>query len=195
LGWLWLVVKPVPVLCLVWWVLGAPKSAYRDRLAAGLALSAAGDVLIEWSFVAGLAAFLLAHIAYIAAFLADTKRPHLVRAAPIAAYGVAVTAFLWAGLGEMRPAVMAYVTAICSMVWRAAARVGRYGVSRPGEWAGLAGAILFALSDTLIALDRFHARIPGAGFAIILLYWAGQLGIAMSAATGGLGGPRVPPAQ
>jgi len=81
------------------------------------------------------------------------------------------------------------------MVWRAAARVGQCGAPRPGEWAALAGAILFALSDTLIALDRFHTRIPGASFAIILLYWAGQAGIAMSAATGGLGGPRVPPAQ
>jgi len=181
LVWLWLVVKPLPVLGLGWWVLGAPKSTYRNRLAAGLALSLVGDVLIEWSFVAGLAAFLLAHIAYIAAFLADTKRPQLVRAVPIAVYGAAVTAFLWGGLGEMRPAVMAYVIAICSMVWRAAARVGQSGVPRPGEWAGLAGAILFALSDTLIAFDRFHARVPGADLAIILLYWAGQAGIAASA--------------
>jgi alkenylglycerophosphocholine/alkenylglycerophosphoethanolamine hydrolase len=195
LGWLWLVVKPVPVLCLVLWVLGAPKSAYRNRLAAGLGLSLAGDVLIEWSFVAGLAAFLLAHIAYVAAFLADTKRPRLLRAAPIAAYGAGMTAFLWPGLGAMRPAVMAYVIAICSMVWRAAARVGQSGAARPGEWAALAGAILFALSDTLIALDRFHSPIAGVQLPIILLYWAGQVGIAMSAATGGLGGPRVPPAQ
>jgi len=180
LGWLWLVVKPVPVLGLVLWVLGAPKSAYRNRLAAGLGLSAAGDILIERSFVAGLAAFLLAHIAYIAAFLADTKRPHLLRAVPIAVYGVAVTAFLWAGLGDLRPAVMAYVIAICTMVWRAAARVGDSGVPRAGAWAAVAGAILFALSDTLIAFDRFHDRIPGVALPIILLYWAGQAGIAWS---------------
>jgi alkenylglycerophosphocholine/alkenylglycerophosphoethanolamine hydrolase len=181
LGWLWLVVKPLPVLCLGWWVLGAPKSIYRNRLAAGLALSLAGDVLIEWSFLAGLAAFLLAHIAYIAAFLADTKRPRLLRAVPIAAYGAGMIAFLWPGLGDMRPAVLAYVIAICSMVWRAAARVGQSGVARPGEWAALAGAILFALSDTLIAFDRFHNPIPHAEIPIILLYWMGQAGIAWSA--------------
>ena len=179
--WLWLVVKPLPVLCLAWWVLGAPKSTYRDRLAVGLVLSLAGDILIEWSFVAGLAAFLLAHIAYIAAFLADTKRPRLLRAVPIAAHGAGLTAFLWPGLGDMRPAVMAYVIAICSMVWRAAARVGQSGVARPGEWAALAGAILFALSDTLIAFDRFHTPVPHAQIPIILLYWAGQAGIAYSA--------------
>jgi alkenylglycerophosphocholine hydrolase len=180
-GWLWLVFKPVPVLCLTLWVLGAPKSAYRDRLAAGLALSLVGDVLIEWSFVAGLAAFLLAHIAYVAAFLADSARPRLLRAVPIAAYGVGMTAFLWPGLGGLRPAVLAYVVAICTMVWRAAARVGLSGRPRAGEWAALAGAILFALSDTLIALDRFHSPIAGVRLPIILLYWAGQLGIAGSA--------------
>ena len=178
---LWLVVKPLPVLCLAWWVLGAAKSTYRDRLAVGLLLSLAGDVLIEWSFVAGLAAFLLAHVAYIAAFLADTKRPRLLRAMPIAAYGAGMAVFLWPGLGDMRPAVVAYVVAICTMVWRAAARVGHSGRPRPGEGAALAGAILFALSDTLIALDRFHTPVPYARIPIILLYWTGQAGIAYSA--------------
>jgi alkenylglycerophosphocholine/alkenylglycerophosphoethanolamine hydrolase len=43
------------------------------------------------------------------------------------------------------------------------------------------GAVLFGLSDTLIAIDRFHAPFPGARYAIILLYWAGQAGIAASA--------------
>jgi len=181
MNWLWLIAKPVPVLCLVLWVLGAPRSAYRNRLAAGLALSLVGDVLIEWSFTAGLAAFLLAHVAYAAAFLADAKRPHLLRAVPIALYSAGVVAFLWRGLGEMRPAVLAYVLAIGTMVWRAAARIGHAGAARAGEWAALAGAILFAFSDTLIAIDRFHAPVPGARFWIMLLYWAGQLGIASSA--------------
>jgi len=180
-GWLWLVVKPLPVLALSLWVLGAPRRAYRDRLAAGLLLSLVGDVLIETSFVGGLAVFLLAHVAYVSAFLADTKQKHLVRALPIAVYAVGVTAFLWRNLGDLRAAVVAYVIAISAMVWRAGARVGRAGAPRPGEWAGLAGAILFALSDTLIALDRFHAPVPHARITIILLYWAGQLGIAASA--------------
>ena len=181
MGRLWLVIKPLPVLALMLWVLRAPKSAYRDRIAAGLALSLAGDVLIERSFVAGLGAFLLAHVAYIAAFLADTRRPGLLRALPIAAYGAGMTAFLWPGLGGLKVPVLAYVTAICTMVWRAAARVGHTGAVRPDERSALAGAILFALSDTLIALDRFHAPIPAASVPIMLLYWAGQLGIARSA--------------
>ena len=178
---LWLVIKPLPVLALTLWVLRASRSAYRNRLAAGLALSLAGDVLIERSFVAGLAAFLLAHVAYAMAFLAETRRPLLLRAVPIAAYGAGMTALLWPRLGDLRLPVLAYVLAICTMVWRAAARVGHTGAPRPGEWAALAGAVLFALSDTVIALDRFHSPIAGAQLPIILLYWAGQAGIALSA--------------
>jgi len=181
LSWLWLLTKPIPVLGLLLWVLGAPRSSYRDRLAAGLLLSLVADVVIELSFLGGLALFLLAHVSYIAAFLADTKRPALLRAVPVVAFGAGVTAYLWSGLGAMRPAVIAYVLAICTMLWRAAARVGHQGPARPGEWAALGGAVLFALSDSLIAFDRFHAPIPSVEVRIMLLYWAGQLGIAASA--------------
>jgi uncharacterized membrane protein YhhN len=92
-----------------------------------------------------------------------------------------LTTFLWPGFGDLRPAFVAYAVAIGTMLWRAAARVGHRGAPRPGEWAALGGAILFALSDSLIALHRFHAPIPAANVPIMLLYWAGQLGIAWSA--------------
>ena len=173
--------KPVPVLCLTLWVLGTPKSTYRNRLAAGLALSVAGDVLIEWSFIAGLVAFLLAHVAYTAAFVSDATRPCLIRAVPVTLYAAGLTTFLWPGLGNLRPAFLAYALAIGTMLWRAAARVGSRGAPTFGEWAALAGAILFALSDSLIALHRFHAPFPAANVPVMLLYWAGQLGIALSA--------------
>ncbi len=52
--------------------------------------------------------------------------------------------------------------------------------ARPDQWAALAGAVLFALSDTLLALNRFDAPIEGARYAIILLYWLGQWGITLS---------------
>ena len=36
---------------------------------------------------------------------------------------------------------------------------------------GLIGAFLFALSDSLIALDRFYVPMEGARYVIILTYW------------------------
>jgi uncharacterized membrane protein YhhN len=44
------------------------------------------------------------------------------------------------------------------------------------------GAILFAASDTLLGLDRFRAPVAGVRYAILPLYWLGQLAIAWSAA-------------
>jgi alkenylglycerophosphocholine hydrolase len=178
---LWLVAKPLPVLGMAWWVLRAPRSAYRNRIAVGLLLSAVGDVAIELNFIAGLVAFLFAHVAYTAAFLSDTRRPCWARAVPVAAYAAGFTILLWPRLGALRPAFLAYALAISTMLWRAAALVGHRGAPARREWAALGGAVLFAASDSLIALDRFRAPIPAAAVAIMLLYWAGQLGIAWSA--------------
>ena len=55
----------------------APAGAYRRWIAIGLGLSLLGDLLLEWPadlFVFGLSAFLLAHLAYLAAYLGDTRR-------------------------------------------------------------------------------------------------------------------------
>jgi alkenylglycerophosphocholine/alkenylglycerophosphoethanolamine hydrolase len=179
-----LVTKPVPVLCLAALVFFTGGGSTRRPITAGLLLSAAGDVLLEQpaGFLPGLVAFLLAHVAYAIAFLSDERRLRLARAAPFAAW--LVTAFVWLrpGLGSMQAPVAVYMFAIGAMMWRAAARVNGGEGDRPGAAAALAGAVLFGLSDTLIAVDRFRAPIPGASYAIILLYWAGQAGIASAAA-------------
>jgi uncharacterized membrane protein YhhN len=77
--------------------------------------------------------------------------------------------------------VLAYFVAILAMMWRASALLER---SSPGceraLWA-VTGAVLFGLSDTLLALDTFWGEIPYVRYPIILLYWAGQIGIARSA--------------
>jgi alkenylglycerophosphocholine/alkenylglycerophosphoethanolamine hydrolase len=67
-------------------------------------------------------------------------------------------------------------------MWRAAARVGSPATPRLAARLGIAGAIAFGASDTLIALDRFAQPIPGVQLPILVLYWLGQWGIAASAA-------------
>ena len=174
-----LAAKPVPVLCLALWI-ATRRGRYARLVAAGLLVSMIADVAIEWSFVAGLGLFLLAHLVYVAAFLTGQPPLRPLRAIPvIAVLGVAYRVVA-PGLGSLKGAVVAYMAAIGTMVWRAAARVGHRGTARPAEWSALLGAVCFAASDTLLALDRFRAPIPGAPYGIILLYWAGQLGIALS---------------
>jgi alkenylglycerophosphocholine/alkenylglycerophosphoethanolamine hydrolase len=177
-----LAAKPIPVACLLAWVLAADPDRYGRLVAAGLALSMAGDVLLEFPslFLAGLGAFLCAHISYIMAFLTDTRRPALAWTLPFAVWLGVVYATIRSGLDGMTGPVSLYVLAIGVMMWRAAALVGGTGSPRPAGMAGLAGAILFGLSDTLIGLDRFRMPIPGVRYPIILLFWAGQLGLALS---------------
>jgi alkenylglycerophosphocholine/alkenylglycerophosphoethanolamine hydrolase len=175
-----LVSKPVPALALAALALSARRDGYATAVAAGLVLSALGDVLLEvpGHFVAGLATFLCAHLAYTAAFVRDERRPRLGRAVPFAIWLAAAFSWVRPGLGDMTVPVVVYMLAIGTMMWRAAARWGDHS----GAAAAVVGATLFGLSDTLIAIDRFRAPLPAAAsLAIILLYWAGQTGIAASA--------------
>lgn len=174
-----LVAKPVPVLCMAVYA-GIQRTRFGGIVAAGLVLGAAGDVLLEKSpklFIAGLVAFLLAHVAYVVAFVGDERRLRIARAVPPFALGVGVLAILWPGLGALRVPVTAYMLVICAMGWRAAARVD---AGRRGAWVALAGAVLFLASDTALGVARFVAPFPGYRLVILSTYWAAQLCIALS---------------
>src|SRR2546428_12856988 len=43
-----LITKPIPILCLLLWVLSGARDRYARFIAAGLAFSMAGDVLLEF---------------------------------------------------------------------------------------------------------------------------------------------------
>lgn len=204
--WLHWITKPIPVACLiallpVWAPTrpDAPPDRYRLLLGLGLALSILGDVfmMLPGKFVQGLSSFLVAHLFYIAAF--TTRGPSLdgapgarpgfgpVRLLPFLAFAGSALAYLWTGLGEMLVPVVVYVGVILSMGWRASARVGLPGEARAAHVAGLLGAISFMISDTMIAVNKFRVPLPAQHELVMITYWLGQLGIAMSAAR--LGAP------
>jgi uncharacterized membrane protein YhhN len=177
-----LATKPILALTLAVWVLLRCRGPLGRLTAAGLGLSAAGDFVLEkGAFLPGLFAFLCAHLAYLAAFLTADRRPAVGRALPFLAWGIGVLLLLRQGLGAMTVPVTVYVFVVCSMMWRAAARVGSPGTPALAAALGLAGAVTFGASDTLIAFDRFASPIPGAAWPIMLLYWVGQCGLAASA--------------
>lgn len=177
--------KPWPVLLMAVAVLAAGGDRYRRLVGAGLLACLAGDVLLELStttFLAGVGAFFAGHVLYTAAYLGRSRRWRPLMALPCAAWGVAVVGFLSPALeasGMLIP-VTFYTAAIMVMLWRAAAC---WEQGRPSAVTvlALAGAFLFAVSDTLIAFTRFHQPIAGGRYAIIFFYWSGQLAIALSA--------------
>ena len=179
--WLVAVTKPLPVLVMLVSVVRDHRALPARFVALGLALCALGDIVIGEPlalFVPGLICFLLGHLAYIVAFTAETRRAMALRAVPSLIYGVAAFATLEPGLGDMAFPVVLYIVVICGMLWRAWAWAAVY----PSFASRLAllGAALFVASDTVLAFDRFRAPLPASSYIIIVLYWAGQLGITLS---------------
>jgi uncharacterized membrane protein YhhN len=153
---------------------GGVHGAYAGLVVTGLVLSVAGDVLLlsraEKAFLAGLVSFLLAHVAYAAAFAPISSRAPLPLLA-VAAALAGILAWLWPHLGAMRLPVLAYCAVIGVMVWLA------LGVPRPlVRW----GALLFFVSDLLVARGRFVR--PGKVNQLVgwPLYYGGQFLLALS---------------
>jgi alkenylglycerophosphocholine/alkenylglycerophosphoethanolamine hydrolase len=184
LGWhtLALLMKPMPVLCLLAFLLPVHN---RDAglIAAGLVLSALGDVLLEASpalFLPGLVAFLLAHVAYVIAYLGRTSRFQLMRLVPVALFSGAAFHLLEPHLGAMRGPVIAYMVVISIMLWRAMAQIGADGTGGLRPWLATIGAWMFAISDLMVAWSRFVDPEASMQVPLLLLYWAGQTAIASS---------------
>ncbi len=159
---------------------GHPIVRERRWLMPALLLSAAGDWLlaIPWwtlSFVLGLAAFLLAHLCFLAALLPliPRARPSNPRIAVVVLICLAVTcllAWFWPHLSRDRLAipVTAYILVLTVMV--GAAQLARL----PTIWTAV-GALCFAASDAMIAIGRFILDNDALAVPIWWLYAAAQV--------------------
>ena len=184
--WLSVLLKPVPVLCLALWLTVQPKKGrYQLLVIAGLILGAAGDVLLEMEglFIVGLLGFLLGYVAYILAFLQDSRKLFAGKALIADAYGAIMFAVLFTAgeLGAMTISVAAYVIVICTMLWRGLSRLGVPDIKPGPAQAGAIGSVLFTISDTVLAFTMFVVPIPLSSWIIMLTYWGGQFGVALSA--------------
>ena len=179
-----LLVKPLPVLALLGWLHDAPPTDYRRWISLGLIFSLVGDVLLALPgdlFVYGLGAFLLAHLAYLKAYLSDCRRLALLPLLIALGVGAALLGILLAnGLGPLTVPVIIYGVVISAMLWRALARLGT-DVPRRSALLAAAGAVAFVFSDSVIGINRFVAPFNAAPYVIILSYWLGQWGITASA--------------
>jgi len=185
-----LVLKPLPVLLalLVAWLSGSflpspVAEGYRGLIAAGLLVSMAGDLFLALPrdrFIPGLLSFLVAHLLYIAAFFSREG----FHAAPVALivaliYGGLMLALLLPGLrGALRPAVFLYMAVILVMGWQA---TGLWLALRDRAAAlAAAGAILFVISDSVLAWDRFRKPLRHGALLVMGSYYAAQWLLALS---------------
>jgi uncharacterized membrane protein YhhN len=153
-------------------LLGLYALSQRAWLAgAALLLCATGDVLLELVFVAGMAAFALGHLVYIACFfewwraLGRNERDYpLAILVVIVSVGLAV--WLAPGMGELLVPGLIYQVIITAMV-ALAMMVKAPMIAR-------LGAIMFMFSDSLIAVEKFAGIATPAG-SVWLTYALAQI--------------------
>lgn len=163
------VVKPAALAALTAWAYagGAPA-----LLVVGLVCSLAGDVFLMLPgdlFLAGLGAFLAAHLAYLAVLTA----PLAHRAFWAVGLLVATAPLHRRILGavrrpRLRAACIVYMLALVAMTGSALAT---------GPLATGIGGLLFLLSDTLLAWNRFVRPWSWAHTAVMITYHLGQFGL------------------
>ncbi|MBL7806491.1 MAG: lysoplasmalogenase [Saprospiraceae bacterium] len=168
-----------------WFLTETPGRSVFFRIAILFALlfSTLGDVLLMFEgglfFIAGLGAFLMAHVWYIGAFsrISSFRRGYLSQqpliVLPLLAYPLILLWFLWNGIPSgMKIPVCLYAGVITIM---ALSVLNLKDKLESGHFtAMMTGALLFVFSDSLIAVSKFGQTFNGVRPAIMLTYVAGQ---------------------
>lgn len=164
-------------------------SGARTALVAALVLSLAGDVFLMLPgrqpgspgpnlFVYGLGAFLAGHVAFVAAFWIEGTEGAWLAAGAVAALAVVVLVgrpVLAAVRASSEPGLAGPVAAYIGVI--GAMLVSAIGT---GEALAIAGALLFAGSDSVIAKERFLAKAAWGPLTIIVTYHLAQALLTLS---------------
>lgn len=180
-----MIFKPLLVAGLLFHLVAATKgsaAAIKKFAVAALIFSIAGDTLLMFSnkselfFLAGLVAFLIAHVCYIICFHKIKIREKIEGRWPwavvVGIYYYFIISFLMPNLAGMKIPVMVYGAVISFMLFTALLlydmkdnKTARYLLS---------GALFFVISDSVLAINKFHHPFEMAGWAIMLTYVAAQ---------------------
>ena len=177
--WLGYLSKPLLMIALGFFYFQHSRTNFnkRDRIVlSALFFSCLGDTFLMFQkqnhlyFLLGLGSFLLAQLCYVILFQQDGKSLYF-RWLPFISYSCLLLFFLINKLpGEFKIPILVYSAVITLMGIRASERK----VSDKSYQCVLIGAILFIISDSLIALSKFVVDIPLSGLWIMATYVVAQ---------------------
>lgn len=164
-----------------------PPTRLTYLMLGALAFSWLGDVLlmlqgaIEGMFIFGLSAFLVAHLFYIVSYLISVDSSYGIpqsnfirtRIIFLILVGAALIYLLYPNLGEMLIPVILYTIVIIGMAISGVLRKGR--TTDKSFIMVYSGALLFIMSDSMIAINKFMNPLVQAGLMIMATYIAAQL--------------------
>ena len=190
-----LVTKPLITISLILFLhfIIKRKSRFTSKVMIGLLFSLIGDIALMFAakdsnfFMLGLGAFLIAHIFYIAAFYLDSTNKievHRRYITPIfMVFGFYCFSYYYVlspYLGELNLPVLFYSIAIALMGIMAALRYGKTNF-KSFSWI-LTGAVLFIISDSILAYNKFVEPLEISDILIMSTYMLAQFLIAMGTA-------------
>ncbi len=177
--------KPFLIPFLFYAVVKSEPFDTKKWLLSALLFSWIGDCILmfadksELYFIFGLVAFLIAHILFIVLFTRQTltsvsfkKRLVWVGFIMILIYLVSMLVFLLPTLGDLKMPVGIYAMTISIMLILA--------LKEAFNWEGKAkyfvfiGAVFFVISDSILAIDKFHSPIASASYSIMITYLIAQ---------------------
>ncbi len=167
----------------------AVSSNLKKWITGALFFSWVGDILLLFVnnnagfFLAGLSSFLIAHVCYIFFFhlvrMQENVRGKIFLLLPVLIYYVILMMMLSPSLGDMKLAVRIYGVVICFMLMLALHML--YIKDKIAGLMLMDGALLFVISDSVLAMNKFYSPFKGAGIIIMLTYGIAQLLITQGA--------------
>ncbi len=176
--------KPLLMPLLIGWFLysGIRNVTKRNWIILALFFSWLGDVLLMFQekdalfFILGLSEFLIAHLFYIVFFFNINRKEKLklnwLLIIVVAAYYFALLTILFPTLGDMKIPVTVYGLVISTMLLFAL-HVASIKNREAAKWL-LTGAILFVISDSVLAINKFYYPFEYSGVLIMLTYGMAQ---------------------
>ncbi len=194
--WIWMrvVTKPLSLILLIVIFSSLGGWAYPGYwFGAGLVFSLAGDVFLLLRtrfFIAGLVSFLIAHMFYIIGFSYGSIQLNEWGFIPLLlVIGLVIITYPRI-IGSIRrrlehkklwlPVVL-YMLTITTMFFSAMLTWFREPWSSQAAIFVSGGAMLFTVSDTVLATGRFLRPVPYGNFLVMFTYHLGQLGITAGA--------------
>lgn len=159
-------------------------SLLRKSIAAALVFSWLGDVLLMFQglFLYGLGAFLMAHICYIIGFKLAQKNPFSIgqvnfiklffQNLPIYLLAALFYFYINSGLGNLKIPVVVYLVVIVLMATTARERYEK--TNSISFWQVMVGAMLFMISDGILAINKFYTAFPESGVLVMGTYIIAQ---------------------
>ncbi len=189
--WTSIAVKSLIIPLLIWLYLRFTRghwNRFHSLIIIALVFSWLGDVTLQLTqfrescFMIGVGSFLIAQLLYALAFFTTPGKNILVfrkvyLIIPVILYGLGILWLLNDSLGDMRLPVTIYTVVIMTMLLAAINREKK--VNRQSFLLVLAGAIIFVVSDSILAINKFAQPFELGRIASMTSYITAQYLIAI----------------